>query len=165
MLFDFGYIDISARWIWVGLVVVFALIEIFTLGLYTVWFAIAALIMVFISLTGMAIPYQILIFLVISAALLLFTRPLVVKKLKIGKVKTNVESLVGMNALVTKKIGEFEKGEVKLNGQIWSARIDTMRTDTAENITEIQEGTKCEVVRIEGVFAIVRPLIHEQTKI
>jgi membrane protein implicated in regulation of membrane protease activity len=156
MLFDFGYV--SPRWIWVGLVIFFSLIEIFTLGLYTVWFAIAALIMVFVSLTGIALPYQILIFLAISASLLFYTRPLVVKKLKIGKIKTNVESLVGMHALVTKKIKAFESGEVKLNGQIWSARIDMRRIDTENNITEIQEGTKCEVVRIEGVFAIVRPL-------
>jgi membrane protein implicated in regulation of membrane protease activity len=39
---------------------------------------------------------------------------------------------------------------VKLNGQIWTAR--------SENDTKINEGTKCEVVRIEGVHAIVRVL-------
>jgi len=148
MLFDFGYI--SPRWIWVALVVVFALIEIFTLGLYTIWFAIAAVIMVFISMSGIALPYQFLIFLAISGALLYFTRPLVVKKLKIGKEKTNVDSLAGMHALVIKKIGEFDKGEVKINGQIWSART--------ENNSAIPEGTKCEVLRIEGVIAIVRAL-------
>lgn len=148
MLFDFGYI--SPRWIWVALVVVFSVIEVFTFGLYTVWFAIAALVMVFVSMTNIAFPYQIIIFLAISAALLFFTRPLVVKKLKIGRVKTNVESLAGMQALVIKKIGEFDKGEVKLNGLIWSAR--------AEDNAEIQEGTKCEVLRIEGVLAIVRPI-------
>jgi len=148
MLFDSGHVPL--RWVWVGLTILLALIEVFTLGLTTVWFALAALVMVFLSFLPIPITFQILIFLAISAALLFFTRPIALKKLKIGKVKTNVDSLIGMHALVTRKISEFEKGEVKLNGQFWTAR--------AENNSEILEGTKCEVVRIEGVQAIVRPL-------
>ena len=148
MLFDFGLVSI--RWIWVALVIIFALIEVFTFGLTTIWFAIAALVMVFLSFLPIPLSAQILIFLGLSAALLIFTRPLAVKKLKIGREKTNVDSLIGKHALVTKRISEFEKGEVKLNGNIWSAR--------SGDTTEIAEGTKCEVVRIEGVQAIVRPL-------
>ncbi|MDR2476564.1 MAG: NfeD family protein [Treponema sp.] len=148
MLFNFGLVSI--RWIWVALVIIFALIEVFTFGLTTIWFAIAALVMVFLSFLPIPLSAQVLIFLGLSAALLIFTRPLAVKKLKIGREKTNVDSLIGKHALVTKRISEFEKGEVKLNGNIWSAR-------SGDN-AEIAEGTKCEVVRIEGVQAIVRPL-------
>jgi membrane protein implicated in regulation of membrane protease activity len=148
MLFGFGFV--SMRWIWVALVIVFALIEVFTLGLYTVWFALAALVMVFLSLLDIPLSVQLLIFLAISSVLLIFTRPLAIKKLKLGREKTNVDSLVGMHALVTRAIREFEKGEVKLNGQFWSAR--------AEDNSAVPEGTKCEVVKIEGVQAIVRPL-------
>ena len=142
--------ETTLRWIWVGLTILFALIEVMTLGLTTIWFALAALVMVFLSFLNISPIYQILIFLVISAVLLIFTRPLAIKKFKAGKAKTNVDSLVGMHALVTQKINEFEKGEVKLNGQFWSAY--------SENNSEIEKGTKCEVVRIEGVRAIVRPL-------
>jgi membrane protein implicated in regulation of membrane protease activity len=148
MLFDFGYVSI--RWVWVALTIIFSLIEIFTLGLTTVWFALAALVLVFLSFLPIPLVYQIIIFLAISAVLLIFTRPVAVKKLKAGREKTNVDSLVGKHALVTKQIGEFDRGEVKLNGQIWTAR--------SENDTKINEGTKCEVVRIEGVHAIVRVL-------
>jgi membrane protein implicated in regulation of membrane protease activity len=148
MLFDFGFV--SMRWIWAALVIILTLIEIFTYGLYTVWFAIAAFIMVFLSMLKIPLPIQLLIFLVISALLLFFTRPLAVKKLKIGKVKTNVDSLVGMHALVIKPISEFERGEVKVNGQIWTAE--------AEDNAAISNGVKCEVIRIEGVRAIVRPV-------
>jgi membrane protein implicated in regulation of membrane protease activity len=150
MLFGFGFV--SMRWIWTALVIIFALIEVFTLGLYTVWFAIAALVMVFVSLLQIPLPYQLLIFLAISSLLLFITRPIVVKKLKIGKEKTNVENLVGMRALVTRDIAEFNTGEVKLNGQFWTA--------LAENNESIPKGAKCEVVRIEGVKAVVR-LIEE----
>jgi membrane protein implicated in regulation of membrane protease activity len=151
MLTDFGFLSI--RWIWVAVVILCALVEICTFGLTTVWFALAALVMVFLSLLNISLPVQILIFLAISSALLLFTRPLAIKKLKVGREKTNVDSLVGRHALVTKKIGEFEKGEVKLGAQIWSAQ--------SEDNGEIAEGVKCEVMRIEGARVIVRPLAPE----
>jgi membrane protein implicated in regulation of membrane protease activity len=151
MLFDFGYISI--RWIWVALTVILAVIEAFTLGLTTIWFAIAAFVMVFLSFLPIPLVFQIIIFLAISGVLLFYTRPIALKKFKIGRVKTNVDSLVGKRVLVVKQIGEFDRGEVKLNGQIWTAG--------SEDGSVINEGAKCEVVRIEGVHAIVRLLDKE----
>ena len=149
MVFSFGSIPVP--WFWAALVIIFALIEVFTFGLTTVWFAIGALVMVFLSIPKIInLPVQILIFLAISALLMIFTRPLAIKKLKMGKEKTNVDSLVGKHALVMKKISEFEKGEVKVGGLIWSAR--------AEDSTEIPEGVKCEVLRVEGVQLIVKQI-------
>ena len=133
-----------------ALVIIFALIEAFTLGLVTIWFALSALVMVFLSFLPIPLAFQVLIFLGLSALLLIFTRPLAVKKFKLGRVKTNVESLVGKHALITKKISEFDTGEAKVSGQIWTAR--------SENNIEIDEGTKAEVLGIEGVQLIVRPL-------
>jgi len=148
MLFSFG--GVTPWWIWVALVIIFALIEAFTLGLVTIWFALSALVMVFLSFLPIPLAFQVLIFLGLSALLLIFTRPLAVKKFKLGRVKTNVESLVGKHALITKKISEFDTGEAKVSGQIWTAR--------SENNIEIDEGTKAEVLGIEGVQLIVRPL-------
>jgi membrane protein implicated in regulation of membrane protease activity len=141
---------IQMRWIWVGLVILFSIIEALTFNLTTVWFALAAVILVFLSFLPIPVPVQMLIFLAISAAFLFLTRPLVLKKFKIGRVKTNVDSLIGKHAIVTRQIGELESGEVKLNGQYWTAM--------SEGGAEIKQGTKCEVTRIEGVHAIVRPL-------
>jgi membrane protein implicated in regulation of membrane protease activity len=146
MLFGFGFV--SVRWFWVALTIFFAVIEVFTLGLTTIWFALGAFIMIFLSFLPIPLVYQVMIFLAVSAVLLFFTRPVAVKKLKIGREKTNVESLAGRHALVTKKITEFDRGEVKLNGQIWTARTEDGST--------LDEGSKCEVLRIEGVQAIVR---------
>ncbi|MCL2128590.1 MAG: NfeD family protein [Treponema sp.] len=146
MLFSFGFLPV--QWIWVALVIIFALIEVFTLGLTTVWFAISALVMVFLSFLKIPLPFQVFIFLIMSALLLVFTRPVAIKKFKMGKEKTNVDSLIGKHALVIKKIGEFEKGEVKINGLIWSAR--------SEDNSDIAEETKCEVLRVEGVQLVVR---------
>jgi len=146
ILLDFG-VSVQSYWIWMGIAVIMAVIEGLTMGLTTIWFAIAALVMVFVSFLPIPLVFQIMIFLAISSGLLFFTRPIAIKKFKTGKVKTNVDSLVGMAALVTKQITEFDRGEVKLNGQIWSAK--------SEDGSTLQEGTKCEVVRIEGVQAIV----------
>ena len=132
------------------MVVLFALIELQTYSLTTVWLAIAALVMVFLSLLleNLSMPAQLLIFLVISAVLLVFTRPLAIRKFKMGKTKTNAESLVGKQAPVVKTIGEFEKGEIKISGQVWSA--------VSDDGSEIAEGSICEIVRIEGVKLVVR---------
>ena len=146
ILLDFG-VSVQSYWIWMGIAVIMAVIEGLTMGLTTIWFAIAALVMVFVSFLPIPLVFQIMIFLAISSGLLFFTRPIAIKKFKTGKVKTNVDSLVGMAALVTKQITEFDRGEVKLNGQIWSAK--------SEDGSTLQEGTKCEVVRIEGLQAIV----------
>ena len=141
------------RWVWVALTIIFSVIEVFTFGLTTVWFALAALVMVFLSFLPIPLVFQIIIFLVISAFFLFFTRPIAIKKFKTGRVKTNVDSLVGKHALVIKQVGEFDRGEVKIGGQIWTALSD--------DGSVINEGTKCEVIRIEGVKAIVRALAEE----
>jgi len=146
MFIGTGFVPI--HWFWVALTVIFTIIEVFTMGLTTIWFAISALVMVFLSFLRIPLVYQILIFLVISAVLLFFTRPIAIKKMKIGKVKTNVDSLAGKCALVTKKITEFDRGEVKINGLFWTARTEDGSTLT--------QGSKCEIVRIEGVHAIVK---------
>jgi membrane protein implicated in regulation of membrane protease activity len=88
------------------------------------------------------------IFLGFSVILFIFTRPVAIKKLKIGKEKTNVDSLIEQEAIVTKKITKFERGEIKLQGKYWTA--------ITENNEEINEGNNCIVFKFDGVKAVVR---------
>jgi len=124
------------------------IIEVVTLGLTTIWFALGALVMIFLSFTPIPFAVQILIWLLISSALLYFTRPYAIRKLKVGREKTNADSLLGKKALVVKKITKFEKGEIKVNGIIWGAK-----TDTEE---DLEKDSECEIVKIEGVTAVVK---------
>ena len=149
------YEFILTPWFWLALTIVFSLIELAcSFNLVTIWFAISALIMIFVSglteLLDTPIRFRLHlgIFLFIAILLLLFTRPVAVKKLKVGKVKTNVDDLIGRDALVIKEISKYEKGEVKIHGQIWTAISDG---DEA-----IAENTECVIIRIEGVKAVVR---------
>ena len=74
---DAGMISI----VWLVVLAILLVIEFLTLGLTTVWFAGGALIAFLVSLAGGPLWLQILLFLVISVVLLLFTRPLAVKYL------------------------------------------------------------------------------------
>ncbi|HBG36748.1 MAG TPA: hypothetical protein DDW88_06755, partial [Treponema sp.] len=49
--------------------------------------------------------------------------------------------------LVVKTITKHDKGEIKINGTIWSAKT--------EDDAELAEGSECEIVAIQGATAIV----------
>jgi membrane protein implicated in regulation of membrane protease activity len=81
----------------------------------------------------------------------LLTRPLAVKKLNVGKSKTNVDALCGMTGVVVRSISRYDRGEVKVGGQIW----------TAVSESDIEKGCEVVIERIEGVKAVVsRRLIN-----
>ncbi len=110
-------------WAWLIIIAACVVIEASTLGLTTIWFAIGALVAWFIHLTGLGLHVQIVVFLIVSIACLVLTRPIAVKKLNVGKNKTNLDSLIGETAKVETTINNFNnEGYVNLKGQIWSAR-------------------------------------------
>ena len=136
-------------WIWLGILVVLLIIEAATMGITTIWGAISALIMIFVSKTGMGIHWQVLLFLVMTLALLFTTRPLLVKKLKLGRVRTNVDSMLLQEVVVTKTVSRFDKGEAKSrNGVIWTV------ASNEEN--DIPVGTVCTVKAVEGNTLIIK---------
>ena len=105
--------------------------------------------MIFVSKTGTGIHWQVLLFLVMTLALLFTTRPLLVKKLKLGKVRTNVDSMLLQEVVVTKTVSRFDKGEAKSrNGVIWTV------ASNEEN--DIPVGTVCIVKAVEGNTLIIK---------
>ena len=135
-------------WFWVAVTVICIIIESCTMGLTTIWFGCGAFVMIFISLTSLPFRWQLLIFAVISCALLFSTRPFAVKKLQAHRVATNSDALIGKKALVTEAIEPFKKGAIKINGLEWSAK-------TADD-TPLAPGIECEITAIEGATAIVK---------
>ncbi|MBR1535347.1 MAG: NfeD family protein, partial [Treponema sp.] len=109
-------------WFWLFVMILAIVFEAITFSLTTVWAAISALLMVFLCRTGLPFRWQLLIFFIITILLMIFTRPFAIKKLKLGRVTTNVNSMDGQEVLVVKKITRFEKGEVRAsNGVTWMA--------------------------------------------
>jgi membrane protein implicated in regulation of membrane protease activity len=134
---------------WIALIIVFVIIEAATAGIATIWFAIASVIALVAQLLGFSPIGQIAIFLIASAILIYFTRPLVMKYLKVGKTRTNADKLVGDVGKVIEEIDNLNaKGLVKISNQIWTAR--------SLDETIIPMDTLVRVERIDGVKLIVK---------
>lgn len=137
-------------WFWVAITVICVVIETMTLALTTIWFGISAFVMVFLAFLPIPFAIQLFIFVVLSLILLIFTRPLVQKKLSQKKITTNYERVIGQIAVVTKKITAIDKGAIKINGMEWTAAV-------RENIT-LEKGSKCVIEEIAGVTAYVKQI-------
>lgn len=127
-------------------------IEIITVGFLVLWFAIAALIVAFFSIFIHNIVAQTAIFLIISSILIFFTRPLTDKFTKNDNAVTNVKSIIGKKGLVKKEISSKENGQVKVNGDLWSATLEDSSLDS------IPEGNFVEVIKVDGVKLVVKPI-------
>lgn len=134
---------------WLIMIVVMAVIEIITLGLTTIWFAGGALVAFVASLLGADTLMQWILFCVVSFLLLIVTRPFAMKYLNHDKTRTNVESLIGREAIVMETIDNLKaEGVASVSGQEWTAR-------TVDD-TVIVKDTVVEIVAIKGVKLIVK---------
>lgn len=133
---------------WLIVLALLLLIEIFTLGLTTIWFAGGALISFIVSLFSDNLPLEISLFIVISLILLIFTRPIVMRYFNKERVKTNYETIIGKVGIVTTEIDNMNAvGQVSVDGQVWSART--------LNQEKLDVGTKVRINEISGVKLIV----------
>lgn len=109
--------------IWVALIILFAAIEIATVGLTSIWFAGGALAALLCYALGLGVAWQIVVFFAVSLVLLFFTRPWAMKYLKPHLIKTNYEEAVGKNVCITETVDNLKgTGTAVLNGQEWTAR-------------------------------------------
>lgn len=135
--------------VWLVILVALVVIELLTMGLTTVWFAGGALVATLASLLHLPVILQIILFLVVSALLLYFTRPVAVKYFNKDRVRTNAESLVGRQAIVISEIDNLQGiGQVNVGGMEWSARAKT-------DEEKLPVGAVVIVLAINGVKLIV----------
>lgn len=134
--------------IWIIALVVFLVIEGATVGLVSVWFALGSLCAMVAAMLKAPIWLQILVFLVVSAVSMYFTRPIVKKYINGRVVPTNADILIGKECRVVETIDNLAgTGAVYVGGKTWTARS----TDDAV----ISEGELVKAERIEGVKLIV----------
>ena len=129
---------------WLMIFIMLLLIEICTVNLVSIWFAIGALVSFFVAMITDNVLIQLVAFIVVSFVSLLITKP-IVKKMKSNKVATNLDRVIGMDAVVTEDILKHEVGEVKVDGKKWSAISKE----------EFKKGDIVSVKKIEGVKLIV----------
>lgn len=141
---------------WLGFMAVLLVIEIFTLGLTTIWFAGGALIATLAALLGLNIWVQLVLFVVVSSLLLIFTRPWAARYINGHRTKTNYEGLIGKVIKITETVDNFNQtGTAIVNGQEWTVR-------TKEDGVFLQPGEKASVVDIRGVKLIVERYQEEE---
>ena len=136
--------------LWLGLVIIFLIIELLTVGLTCIWLAGGSLAALLVSLTGANIVWQVLMFILVSFLLVVFTRPFAMKYINARHERTNVDELIGKLVKVTETVDNYEQtGAATANGLDWTARSEDDRET-------IEKGSLARVVRISGVKLILK---------
>ena len=109
--------------LWLGLMVLFLVLEANTVSVVSIWFAAGALAALAASLFGAELWLQAVLFFAVSAVLLACLRPVTKKYLKPKLTKTNVDAVIGTQGYITDAVDNLNgKGQVKLGAMEWTAR-------------------------------------------
>lgn len=133
---------------WLSLFIILVLIEIATINLITIWFALGALITAICSLFIEDGIILLAIFTITSIISLMFTKKLVKRFAKKDIVPTNLDRVIGKIGIVTEEITRLEPGEVKIDGKRW----------TAISSKKITKNSKVEILSIDGVKLNVKEI-------
>jgi membrane protein implicated in regulation of membrane protease activity len=139
--------------VWAALILIFLIVEIFTLDFTFLMLAVASIGGVISAVLGVPWFFQLLIVGALAVLLLFAVRPPMLRALRAGADETpsNVDALIGLKGTVSTAFSAGS-GHVKLsNGDTWTSRS----AGTAEDLSL---GDTVVVVAIEGATAVVAPL-------
>lgn len=143
-------------WIaWLVLILVFAIIEVFTLEMTFLMLALGSVAGLLSGLTGIPWWAQFIVAAVVAVALLLTLRPSLLRMLRRGAdpARSNVDALIGAEGQVVRTV-TAAGGQVKLqNGDVWTARLSPI-TEQAD----VPVGERVLVTGIDGATAVVVPM-------
>ena len=134
----------TSTWTIIFLILLF--IELITINLVSIWFAIGALFSAIVSIFTDSVLIQFLTFLLVSIVTLIITKPVVKKINKKKFTPTNLDRVIGQQGVVTKRISKDSYGLVKVLGSIWTATSDDF----------IDVDSRVIVQKIDGVKLIVK---------
>jgi membrane protein implicated in regulation of membrane protease activity len=133
-------------YIWIGIIILACVVEIHTFVSVAVWFIPSALTSFALSLTGIQVWTQALVFFVLSLMLLAVARTVFKKSRKYKN--ANSDSVIGKTAIVTEEINNYKyTGTVRVNGLTWVAKSD-------DDDIIYESGLVVTIVNIDGVDAI-----------
>lgn len=137
-------------YVWIGVIVAAIVLEMLTDQIIAIWFMPSAIICAILDLCGVPLPWQLLVFLLVSVTGIVLSRTVLKKHFNFTKTATNVEAVVGEKCVVIERIDNYAgRGQAKVRGQIWSARsVDDEET--------FEEGEILRVVAVEGVKLICK---------
>lgn len=141
--------------VWIAMIIAFGVAEAVTAGLVSIWFVAGGVAALVSAELGAALWLQVVVFLAVSIAALIATRPLAKKMLDKTVVPTNADRVLRAKGRVVEEIrNENALGAVYVDGKTWSAR--------SEDGSVIAKDTMVTVVRMEGVKLFVKVEKEEQ---
>ena len=135
-------------WIWLGITIIAAAIELITIDLVSIWFTIGGIGALIAYALGLSQTIQIVVFVILIC--IFASRPLAKKYLKTQTVSTNYDRVIGQHGLVLKRIDADTRGEVKVLSTQWSA-------SSLDNST-LEVGDYCEILAVEGAHLVVKKI-------
>ena len=138
--------NLTLTWLIIFIFLIF--VEIATINLVSIWFAIGAIASCILSIYVDNLIIQLGCFVITSTICLILTKS-IISKIKNHKITpTNLDRVIGDIGIVTKTIDEFNNGEVKVDGKTW----------TATSKETLKVGTKAKIVSINGVKLNVKSI-------
>lgn len=138
--------------VWTAAIILFGIVEAVTAGLVSIWFVVGALAALVAAFVGAPLWLQVVLFLLVSAAALALTRPLLRKITSTKAEATNADRVLGEVAKVTETIdNQNSAGAVYIDGKSWTARSvdDTVIPAGSQVQIESMQGVKLLVKRVE----------------
>ena len=138
--------------VWLAAAIAFGVLELITAPLVCIWFCGGALAAALTSVFTQSVFVTATVFVVVSALLLVFTRPLIKSRVAPKIQPTNADRIIGKEAIVVETIDPVEnKGQIKVDGQVWSAKCEY----------PLEMGEKVIISSIEGVKAVVKTVVKK----
>ena len=135
-------------YVWLAIIIVAIIVEVLTADMLSIWFAGGGFLAMITSAVKLPPVVQIIVFVVVSVALLLVFRKLVLKKLMKNKSNLNADSAIGKEFMLLSGVGFNSPGAIKVNDVVWSAVCE-------DQSTTIPENTKVKVIGLKGNKYIV----------
>jgi len=144
-------------WVWMVVIIATLIIEFMTMDLVSIWFTIGAVVPFILAgtrLVGWEI--QTIIFIVLSALMIIFLRKITKKWLMRHSSKENLNTNIGKHVKMLDNLNDEDPGHVKINDVVWTAR-----SDSGESIAK---GEMVEIVRISGNKVFVKKINNKEKK-
>ena len=143
-------------WVWIGVIVATLIIEAITMELVSIWFTAGAIVPFILAVTGVVgWEIQLIIFVVVSAILLLSLRKITKKfLLRNTNTKTNVDAIIGKQYRMIEGTDFDTIGQVKINDIVWNA--------VEKDRKEIKKGEIVRVVSVSGTKLIVEKINNKE---
>jgi membrane protein implicated in regulation of membrane protease activity len=135
-------------WIWLSSAGLLLVVEMLTVDLLFASLAFSALIAAGVSVITSNTFIQALVFAFAAVISIFLLRPIALRNLRKSspEIATNVDALIGAEAVTLSSV-DGTSGEIKLSGEVWSART---------RLGRIEKSTRVIVLAIEGATALVK---------